>query len=107
MVKLTYVYRPVVYPPVGRRKAVVPYQDLERLDEGEFLNDTLIEFYMLYATHLNSLDNSNITKLGLQPSQASSWPNTPLQFVLLCDSFDERVGNERRKLQQGREMGKG
>ncbi|KAF2191699.1 cysteine proteinase [Zopfia rhizophila CBS 207.26] len=38
---------PVNYT-IGRRRATVEFQDLFRLDEGEFLNDSLIDFYMLY-----------------------------------------------------------
>ena len=34
----------VVYPPQGVRRVTVDFQDLERLDEGEFLNDNLISF---------------------------------------------------------------
>jgi sentrin-specific protease 7 len=36
----------------GRRRATVDFLDLERLDEGEFLNDQLIDFYMLYLFNL-------------------------------------------------------
>ena len=32
----------------GRNRAVVDYTDLPRLDDGEFLNDSLINFYLLY-----------------------------------------------------------
>ena len=34
----------VVYPPEGARRVTVDFQDLERLDEGEFLNDNVISF---------------------------------------------------------------
>ena len=34
----------VVYPPEGLRRVTVDFQDLEKLDEGEFLNDNLISF---------------------------------------------------------------
>ena len=34
----------VVYPPEGQRRVTVDFQDLERLDEGEFLNDNIISF---------------------------------------------------------------
>ena len=39
---------PVVYPFDGERKTQtsVEHRDLERLDEGEFLNDNLIAFYL-------------------------------------------------------------
>jgi sentrin-specific protease 7 len=35
---------PVVYPPEGVRRVTVDFQDLERLDEGELLNDNIISF---------------------------------------------------------------
>ena len=38
----------VVYPREGKKKATVDKQDIERLDEGEFLNDNLIMFYLLW-----------------------------------------------------------
>ena len=41
--------RPVIYPPTGRRRAHVDFDDLLRLDDGEFLNDNLIDFYMKYV----------------------------------------------------------
>ena len=34
----------VVYPPEGVRRVTVDFQDIERLDEGQFLNDNLISF---------------------------------------------------------------
>ncbi|KAF2403045.1 hypothetical protein EJ06DRAFT_547366 [Trichodelitschia bisporula] len=37
---------PVVYPQTGKKKTTVTFADLFRLDEGEFLNDNLIEFYL-------------------------------------------------------------
>ncbi|KIW29771.1 uncharacterized protein PV07_05559 [Cladophialophora immunda] len=41
------------YPPFGRRAAVVPFTDLKRLDDDEFLNDNLITFFMRYLeTHM-------------------------------------------------------
>ncbi|XMA09848.1 hypothetical protein WAI453_002639 [Rhynchosporium graminicola] len=36
----------VIYPPEGKNKASVDLQDIQRLDEGEFLNDNLIVFYL-------------------------------------------------------------
>jgi sentrin-specific protease 7 len=36
--------RSVVYPQEGQRRVTVDFQDLERLDEGEFLNDNVISF---------------------------------------------------------------
>ena len=40
--------KPLSYPKVGKKKATVEWEDLERLDEGEFLNDNLVSFYMRY-----------------------------------------------------------
>lgn len=35
---------PVVYPPSGARRVTVEFGDLERLDEGQFLNDNIVSF---------------------------------------------------------------
>lgn len=40
--------RSLVYPPNGRNRATVDQADIARLDEGEFLNDNLINFYICY-----------------------------------------------------------
>jgi Ulp1 family protease len=39
-------YRSIVHPLQGKNQATVELQDIERLDEGEFLNDSLIGFYL-------------------------------------------------------------
>ena len=39
---------PLVYPKEGKKKTTVDQKDLERLDEGQFLNDNLIGFYLRY-----------------------------------------------------------
>ncbi|KAL8799282.1 MAG: hypothetical protein Q9182_006019 [Xanthomendoza sp. 2 TL-2023] len=43
--------RPLVYPKVGKKRTTVEWKDLERLDEGEFLNDSLIAFYLRYLEY--------------------------------------------------------
>ena len=40
--------KPLTYPKTGKKKTTVEWSDLERLDEGEFLNDNLISFYLRY-----------------------------------------------------------
>ncbi|KAL8905095.1 MAG: hypothetical protein Q9171_006814 [Xanthocarpia ochracea] len=40
--------KPLVYPNEGKKRTTVDFSDLERLDEGEFLNDSLIAFYLRY-----------------------------------------------------------
>ena len=40
--------RPLLYPQSGKKKTTVEWKDLERLDDGEFLNDNLIGFYLRY-----------------------------------------------------------
>ena len=43
----------LIYPQPGRRAAIVPFEDLARLDDDEFLNDNLISFFMRYLeTHM-------------------------------------------------------
>ncbi|KAM3084305.1 hypothetical protein ACMFMF_001662 [Clarireedia jacksonii] len=38
----------IIYPAAGKKTATVDKQDIERLDEGEFLNDNLIMFYLYW-----------------------------------------------------------
>lgn len=40
--------KPLVYPKNGKKKSTVEWLDLERLNEGEFFNDTLISFYLRF-----------------------------------------------------------
>ena len=42
----------IIYPQEGKHKATVDKQDIERLDEGEFLNDNLIMFYLLWLERI-------------------------------------------------------
>ena len=48
---LTVTPRSLVFPIEGTRKTqtTVDYGDLERLKDGEFLNDNLISFYLRYV----------------------------------------------------------
>ena len=43
--------KPLVYPKAGKKRETVDFQDLERLDDDEFLNDNLIGFYLRYLEH--------------------------------------------------------
>ncbi|CAG9999686.1 unnamed protein product [Clonostachys byssicola] len=38
----------LVYPPTGKNRTTVDADDIPRLDEGEFLNDNIITFYLRY-----------------------------------------------------------
>lgn len=40
--------KPLVFPPTGKVRTTVDKVDIPRLDEGEFLNDNLISFYLRY-----------------------------------------------------------
>ena len=40
--------RPLTFPKEGKRRATVEFSDLPKLDEGQCLNDSLIEFYLRY-----------------------------------------------------------
>ncbi|KAL7275780.1 hypothetical protein RUND412_001259 [Rhizina undulata] len=40
--------RPLIYPFEGPKKETVDYEDLDRLNSEEFLNDNLINFYLRY-----------------------------------------------------------
>jgi hypothetical protein len=41
----------IIYPAKGKDKASVDMRDIEKLDEGEFLNDNLIVFYLRWLQH--------------------------------------------------------
>jgi len=41
----------VVWPPVGKNKATVDIDDIARLDEGQFLNDNLVMFYLYHLQY--------------------------------------------------------
>ncbi|PNY24339.1 Ubiquitin-like-specific protease 2 [Tolypocladium capitatum] len=40
--------RSLIFPVTGKNRATVDDEDIPRLDEGEFLNDNLISFYLRY-----------------------------------------------------------
>lgn len=42
--KLEPWHQPVMFPTTGARRTAVDFQDIERLDEGEFLNDNLVGY---------------------------------------------------------------
>jgi Ulp1 family protease len=37
-------HQPVMYPPTGKSRITIDFQDIERLDEGEFVNDNLVGY---------------------------------------------------------------
>lgn len=52
----------IVFPRDGKNKTSVDMQDIERLDEGEFLNDNLIAFYMRWLQHRMESENPDLAK---------------------------------------------
>jgi Ulp1 family protease len=52
----------LVYPAEGPKKATVDSVDIDRLDEGGYLNDNLIEFYLLYLEHNLEKNRPEIAK---------------------------------------------
>ncbi|RWA11156.1 hypothetical protein EKO27_g3948 [Xylaria grammica] len=47
----------LVYPDTGKNRATVDKDDIQRLDEGQFLNDNIIIFYLRYLQ--KNLEDSN------------------------------------------------
>jgi len=54
--------KPLTYPKTGKKRAIVEWTDLGRLDEGEFFNDTLIEFYLRYLQHQIETERPDLAK---------------------------------------------
>ena len=54
--------KPLSYPKTGKKKATVEWEDLERLDEGEFLNDNLISFYLRFLEHQLETERPDVAR---------------------------------------------
>ncbi|KAK2814142.1 hypothetical protein FQN50_000546 [Emmonsiellopsis sp. PD_5] len=54
--------KPLVYPRLGKKKAEVEFHDLERLGDGEFLNDNLIGFYIRFLEHHLERNRPDVAK---------------------------------------------
>ncbi|EED17917.1 Ulp1 protease family protein [Talaromyces stipitatus ATCC 10500] len=54
--------KPLVYPRVGKKKAEVNSYDLERLRDGEFLNDNLIGLYARFLEHYLERNKPEVSK---------------------------------------------
>ncbi|KAI9740469.1 MAG: hypothetical protein M1834_005049 [Cirrosporium novae-zelandiae] len=52
----------LTYPTQGQRRATVDFQDLLRLNEDEFLNDNLINFYIRYLEEQVKIKNPELSK---------------------------------------------
>lgn len=52
--------RSLIFPATGKNRATVDQKDIERLDEGTFLNDNLIHFYIQYLQHQIRADNPKL-----------------------------------------------
>ncbi|KAF3020972.1 hypothetical protein E8E14_008544 [Neopestalotiopsis sp. 37M] len=52
----------LVFPPQGKNRAIVDANDIERLDEGEFLNDNLIIFYLRYLQDKLEKDKPHVAE---------------------------------------------
>jgi hypothetical protein len=56
--------QPVVYPVNGKKKTYVEFGDLYRLDEGQFLNDNLIEFYFRWLQETKKTRDNEVYFFG-------------------------------------------
>lgn len=53
---------PLTYPRNGKKRATVNFDDLSRLDDDEFLNDSIIAFFMRYLEHYLEQEQPAIAK---------------------------------------------
>jgi Ulp1 family protease len=56
--------KPLVFPKTGKKREIVNYDDLLRLDDDEFLNDSLVGLFLLYVEHY------------LEHSKTENWKKT-------------------------------
>lgn len=56
------VDEPLIFPLEGANKAQVDMRDIERLDEGVYLNDNLIAFYLRYLQEMTERDRPDVFK---------------------------------------------
>lgn len=54
--------KPLIYPKDGKKKATVEWEDLIRLDEGEFFNDNLISFYLRFLENKLEREHPDIAR---------------------------------------------
>ena len=55
---------PLVYPPDGKQRETVHFSDLERLDDDEFLNDSLVALFSKYLQHgMEAQNDSQFKKM--------------------------------------------
>ncbi|KAF8861196.1 cysteine proteinase, partial [Acephala macrosclerotiorum] len=52
----------IVYPPQGKSRVAIDKQDIYRLDEGEFLNDNLVTFYLFWLENRLEERNPDVAK---------------------------------------------
>jgi sentrin-specific protease 7 len=52
----------LIYPPTGKNRTTVDKDDIYRLDDGEFLNDNLINFWIRYLQHTLEAENPAMLK---------------------------------------------
>lgn len=55
-------HRSLVFPATGKNRATVDDDDILRLDEGEFLNDNLVSFYLRYLQDRLERDQPELLK---------------------------------------------
>lgn len=53
-------HRSLVYPATGKNRTNVEKDDILRLDEGEFLNDNLINFYLRYLQDVQAIHDPGV-----------------------------------------------
>jgi hypothetical protein len=94
---IEYTPRLLVYRPVGTGAVNVTRGDLDRLQPGKYLNDTLIEFGLKWVptnclvlpTHGHCLQA--VAQRFARPRSRIGGSNTPVQLVLLQEVGDQGV----------------
>jgi Ulp1 family protease len=93
--------RILVYPPSGTGAINITQGDLNRLEDGEYLNDTLIEFGLKWVSYFISCPHAQtltacLSRLWLNEIRAKN-PDLADQIHVFSSFFYKKLKNNTKK----------
>lgn len=88
----------LVYPPTGPKREIIDYDDLNRLNSNEFLNDNIVNFYLRYGSPFPRfiIDNSPIQRY-IEVQLQKKNPELAKETYFLNTFFYERLTKRSEK----------